>query len=105
MNLSNCAILGPFWRLLFIYNRENENFNNTPRCSKWSVRNIKRVVFGKLFLAGLVSLEKQATPRSRGHSFCIGCDAATNGQWPWQGGALRTIFKNGVKPPHQSPID
>merc|ERR1712064_31226 len=34
--------------------------------------------------AGIVSYEKPITPRSRGHSFCIGCDAATDGQWPWQ---------------------
>ena len=66
---------------------------------------LREWLFENFILAGLVSLEEPATPRSRGHSFCIGCDAATNGQWPWQGRALRTIFRNGVKPPHQSPMD
>ena len=48
----------------------------------------------KYNLAGIVSYEKPVTPRTRGHSYCIGCDAATNGQFPWQGTASKIILEN-----------
>ena len=36
-------------------------------------------------LAGLtVSVEKPVTPRSRGVTYCMGCAAADDGQFPWQ---------------------
>merc|ERR1712134_146808 len=35
--------------------------------------------------AGLtVSVEKPVTPRSRGVTYCMGCAAADDGQFPWQ---------------------
>ena len=48
-------------------------------------RNYQKMTFHDCNLAGLVSYEKPVTPLSRGNSYCIGCDSATNGQFPWQG--------------------
>ena len=53
------------------------------------------------YLAGLVSYEKPVTPRSRGNSYCIGCDSATNGQFPWQGTA-QSMFKRFNNPGNSS---
>ena len=65
--------------------------------------NIKNEIACFCNLAGLVSYEKPVTPRSRGNSYCIGCDSATNGQFPWQGTA-QSMFKRFNNPGNSSSL-